>query len=121
MSSVQAAEAATSIESNKAVYLRWFEEVVKGADLALAEALLAPDYVFHFPGAPAPLGREDHMALVMMFRTAFPDWVEAVEDVIAEGDKVVVRVAGTGTHQGEFQGIPPTGRRGRCPKPRRCR
>ncbi len=51
------------------------------------------------------------MALVMMFRTAFPDWVEAVEDVIAEGDKVVVRVAGTGTHQGEFQGIPPTGRR----------
>lgn len=46
-----------------------------------------------------------------MFRSGFPDWVETVEGVIAEGDRVVIRVIGQGTHEGEFQGIPPTGRR----------
>jgi predicted ester cyclase len=44
-----------------------------------------------------------------MFRTGFPDWKETVEDVIDEGDKVVIRVTGRGTHEGEFQGIAPTG------------
>jgi steroid delta-isomerase-like uncharacterized protein len=57
-----------------------------------------------------PLDANAHKGMVMMFRAAFPDWVEAVEDVIAEDDKVVIRVTGRGTHEGEFQGIPPTGR-----------
>ena len=60
---------------------------------------------------PEPLDREAHKELVMMFRTAFPDWVETVEDVIAGGGKVVIRVTGRGTQEGEFQGIPPTGAR----------
>jgi predicted ester cyclase len=94
---------------NKRLYRRWFEEVVSGGDLALADELLGPGYGLHFPGMPEPLDREAHKALVMMFRTAFSDWVETVEDVIAEGDKVVIRVTGRGTHEGEFQGIPPTG------------
>jgi predicted ester cyclase len=59
---------------------------------------------------PEPLDAEAHKGLVMMFRAAFPDWVERVEDVIAEADRVVVRVTGRGTHDGEFQGVPPTGR-----------
>jgi steroid delta-isomerase-like uncharacterized protein len=84
---------------------------VSAGNLALADELLAPDYVMHFPGAPASVDREGHKQLVMMFRTGFPDWNETVEDVIAEGDKVVIRVTGRGTHEGEFQGIPPTGNR----------
>lgn len=98
-----------STEANKALYRRWFEEVVTGGNLGLADTLLSEDYVLHFPGMPALVDRAGHKALVVMFRTAFPDWVETVEDVVAEGDKVVIRVTGTGTHQGEFQGIPPTG------------
>jgi steroid delta-isomerase-like uncharacterized protein len=101
--------AAPSVEDSKRLYRRWFEDVVSGGDLALADELLGPGYGLHFPGTPEPLDREAHKALVMMFRTAFPDWVETVEDVIAEGDKVVIRVTGRGTHEGEFQGIPPTG------------
>jgi steroid delta-isomerase-like uncharacterized protein len=100
-----------STEENKALYRRWFEEVVSGGNLALVDELLASDYVLHFPGVPAPVDREGHKQLVMMFRTGFPDWNETVEDVIAEGDKVVIRVTGRGTHQGGFQGIPPTGNR----------
>jgi steroid delta-isomerase-like uncharacterized protein len=95
----------------KALYRRWFEEVVSKGNLSLADELLADDYVMHFPGMPEPVDREGHKQLVMMFRAGFPDWVETVEDVIAEGDKVVIRVTGRGTHEGEFQGIPPTGAR----------
>ena len=91
------------------IYRRWFEEVVSG-DLALADELLTPGYRLHFPGVPEPLDREGHKALLTMFRTAFPDWVETVEDVIADGDRVAIRVTGRGTHLGDFQGIPPTGR-----------
>jgi steroid delta-isomerase-like uncharacterized protein len=46
---------------------------------------------------------------VSMFRTAFPDLQLSVEDQIAEGDRVVTRYTGRGTHQGELMGIPPTG------------
>ena len=100
-----------SSEENKALYRRWFEEVVSEGNLELADELLAPDYVLHFPGLPAPLDREGHKQLVMMFRNAFPDWHESVDGVTAEDDRVVIRVTGRGTHQGEFQGIPATNRR----------
>lgn len=99
-----------SREENKALYRSWFEEVVNAGNLERADQLLAPDYVLHFPGLPAPLDREGHKQLLMMFRNAFPDWHESVDGVIAEGDKVVIRVTGRGTHEGEFQGIPPTNR-----------
>ena len=98
-------------EQNKALYRRWFEDVVNTGNLALADELLATDYLLHFPGMPQPVDGQTHKSLVGMFRTGFPDWVETVEDVIAEGDRVVVRVAGRGTHLGDFQGIPATGRR----------
>ena len=97
-----------STEATKALYRRWFEEVVSTGNLALADELLAPGYVLHFPGMPGPIDGEGHKQLVLLFRSAFPDWHEALDDVIAEGDKVVIRVTGTGTHTGEFQGIPPS-------------
>jgi steroid delta-isomerase-like uncharacterized protein len=100
-----------SAEENKALYRRWFEEVVTGGNLALADELLAPEYVLHFPGFPAPVDSEGHKQLVAMFRRAFPDWQETIDDVVAEEDKVVIRVTGRGTHQDEFQGIAPTGNR----------
>jgi len=96
-------------EENKAIYRRWFEEVVTGRNLALADELLAPDYALHFPGFPGPVDREGHKQLLMMFHHGFPDWQETIDDVVAEGDKVVIRVTGRGTHQGEFMGIPATG------------
>jgi steroid delta-isomerase-like uncharacterized protein len=105
------ADEAAQRDANKALYRRWFEEVVSEGNLVLADELLADDYTMHFPGLDEPVDREGHKQLVMMFRAGFPDWVETVEDVIAEGNRVVIRVVGQGSHEGEFQGIPPTGRR----------
>lgn len=99
------------LQNNGGKYRRWFEEVVTGGNLQLADELLTDDYVLHFPGIPRPIDREGHKQLVMMFRGAFSDWVETVEDVIADGDKVAIRVSGRGTHDGDFQGVPATGRR----------
>jgi predicted ester cyclase len=99
-----------STEANKTLYRRWFEEVVTGRDLALADELLAADYALHFPGMP-PMDGEGHKQLLGMFHAAFPDWRETVDAVVAEGDLVVIRVTGSGTHEGAFQGIPPTHRR----------
>ena len=98
-----------SLEENKALFRRWLEDVVNANDYAVVEELLAPDYVAHFPGAPAA-DRDGHKGMVEMFAAAFPDWRESIQDVIAEGDKVVIRVTAGGTHEGEFQGIAPTGR-----------
>jgi hypothetical protein len=66
-----AASTVSSIGANKELYRRWFEEVVTGGDLALADELLAPGYRLHFPGMPGPIDREAHKALVTMLRTAF--------------------------------------------------
>lgn len=59
-------------------------------------------------------GLEGHLANVRLFRAAFPDLWFQIEDLIAEGDKVVARMTMTGTQSGEFFGIPPTGRSVRC-------
>ena len=49
--------------------------------------------------------------MVARQRTAFPDWTETIEDIIAEGDKVVTRFTSRGTHKGKFMGVPPTGKK----------
>ena len=62
-------------------------------------------------GMPTPVDSEGHKQLVVAFRSGFSDWAERIDDVIGEGEEVVIRVTGSGTHDGEFQGIAPTGRR----------
>jgi predicted ester cyclase len=104
-------EITQNVAQNRALYRRWFTDVVSRGDFAAAREMLAADYRLHFPGMPGPVDRDGHLRLVAMFRSGFPDWVETVEDVVAEGDRVVARVVGRGTHLGEFQGVRPTGRR----------
>ena len=96
---------------NKALYRRWFEAVVTGGDLALADALLAEAYVLHFPGLPGPVDREGHKRLVAGFRGGFPDWRETVEDVIAEGDRGSSASPGGGPTGARSRGSRPPGER----------
>ena len=97
-------------EENKAVIRRWIE-AFNERNLEAEADLLAPGYVAHVPAAPGPLeGLEAWRQFTGPFVEAFPDLRLTVEDIMAEGDMVAARVAFDGTHRGEFQGIPPTGK-----------
>lgn len=96
-------------EQNKRVVRRFFREVWSEGNLALVDELFARDWVGHAPpdefASPAELKQ-----FIAALRRAFPDFEITVEDQVAEGDKVATMWTATGTHQGEFQGIPPTGK-----------
>ena len=75
-------------------------------------AVVAPDFVIHYAELPEPLqGRETWKQGFELMKHAFPDLEVHVDDMVAANDKVAVRLTLSGTHQGEFQGIPPTGRK----------
>ena len=95
-----------SLEENKAIVRRFIEAYNK-RNLDLIDDFVAPDYVDH----TNKVGREGLKQLFNMGLKAFPDWHETIEDIIAEGDKVWVRLAYTGTHKGEFLGLAPTGKK----------
>jgi len=95
-----------SLEENKAIVRRFIEAYNKH-DLSSIEDFVAPDYVDH-------TNKVDRDGLKQLFNIAFkafPDWHETIEDIIAEGDKVWIRVTATGTHTGEWMGIAPTGKK----------
>ena len=98
-----------SAENNKTIVRRLFEEVMKG-NLAIADELIAADYAQHSVFG-IPDGREGFKQFFMAFAAAVPDAHFVIEDVIAEGDKVVTRFTVTGTQTGALQGIPPTGKK----------
>jgi steroid delta-isomerase-like uncharacterized protein len=78
--------------------------------MAAVEELCAPDYVWHGTGVFPDMDRAGMKQMVPAFYTAFPDMRYTVEDLIAEGDKVVHRYSFRGTHQGDFMGVPATGK-----------
>jgi steroid delta-isomerase-like uncharacterized protein len=97
-----------SIEDNKANVRRGFE-AVNQKNLAVFDELLTPDVVFH-SASTTMQGLEAYKQFLSMLFTAFPDLQFTIEDMIAEGDTVVVRYTTRGTHQGAFRGIAPTGK-----------
>lgn len=100
-----------SVEGNKAIVRRLYEEFFNNGDLAIADELVAPDYVNHSAPSGAEPGPKGVKQRGANLRLAFPDLCTSIEDIIAEGDRVVVRVASRGTHQGTYLGVPPSGRR----------
>lgn len=80
-------------------------------DLDGCLALTAPDLVMHLAEAPEPIrGREVWREGATMIKRAFPDLRAEIEDIVAAGDRVAVRLRFRGTHTGEYLGFPPTGR-----------
>ena len=90
---------------DKAAVRRFYQEVINGRNLDALDELLTPDGVDHTFGSQ---NAEQAKQFFAMVQQAFPDLHAEVHDVIAEGDLVAVRVTYTGTHQGEFVGIPAT-------------
>ena len=95
-----------STEQNKAIVRGYMDEILNKGNLAAFNDYFAEGVVFNGHGGLRQLfaGMFDRM------RNVFPDFHLTIEDQIAEGDKVATRVTFHGTHQGEYRGIPPTGR-----------
>ncbi|MES2154204.1 MAG: ester cyclase [bacterium] len=108
------ATSTTTTDQNKATVRRFLERVVNQNEYQVVDELFAPEYVLHIAGDPEPKVGRDHVRYVAkMFRAAFPDWKNAVDQLVmmAEGDCVMTRWRESGTHRGEFQGVAPSGRR----------
>lgn len=99
-----------SVETNKAVVLRFLEEFWNSKKLEVLEELVDPAFVNHDPSNPDVRNREDLKQFAITVATAFPDAHITQEDMIGEGDKVAKRWTLRGTHRGPFLGIAPTER-----------
>jgi len=96
-------------EQNKELVKRFWEEFNKG-NAEIFQELFSPDYAYYAPSnSPTPMSREEIMEFMKTFFEAFPESIWSIEDLIAAGDKVIVRFIYRGTHEGEFLGIPATG------------
>ena len=103
-----------SAEENKALVRRFVEEFWNEGNTAAADELMAVDAEIHMPTGEvvSPDGLKGFAAT---WRGSFPDWHSTFEELIAEGNRVAERWTGRGTHRGELQGIPPTGKRVEVP------
>jgi steroid delta-isomerase-like uncharacterized protein len=99
--------------SNKATIRRLYD-VMNAGDVEVIsktiDEVVEPNVLYHAPGQTGATGAQALKQVWPVLLRAFPDLHVAVEDVIAEGDKVVCRDTVTGTHQGEYRGLPPTGK-----------
>jgi predicted ester cyclase len=96
--------------ANKRLVRRFYKEVYGDWNLALVDDVVSPRFISHDWPEDSPIGPQGFRAFYSAIRTALPDARYEVDDLISEGDKVVVRWRLLGTHQGDFRGIVPTGR-----------
>ena len=95
-------------EQNKEIVRQLYEEWDK-KNFSVNDELLAPEIQIHMPGSFEPLNLDELKHVVSLFFGAFPNLTHTIDDLIAEGDKVVARITLRMTHKGEFMGIAPTG------------
>jgi steroid delta-isomerase-like uncharacterized protein len=101
----------TKIERNKAL-MKKFEVMINTADDSIAEELVASDAPFYTPASSTPLyGGKGYLGLVHWMRKGFSDVQWKLEEMVAEEDRVAVRWTMSGTHDGEFMGFKPTGKK----------
>jgi steroid delta-isomerase-like uncharacterized protein len=98
-----------SVQENKALVRRFVEEFWNQGNLATADKLMAIDATIQMPTGEV-VNPEELKRFAATWRESFPDWHSTFEELIAEGDRVAERWTGRGTHRGELQGIPPTGK-----------
>jgi steroid delta-isomerase-like uncharacterized protein len=99
------------IEAQKALVRRYYDELWNRWDFSLAEQLIAESISFRGSLGVSVRGRYEFKEYMRTVQRAFPDFHNKIEELIAEGDKVVARLTYTGTHQGALFGVKPTGKK----------
>ena len=109
---VMVSSSSTEVEQKNKQIVRQFFELLDRHDTDRIGQLLvsSTNYSFHIGGMPS-VDWNEHKGILTSFNNAFPDLHHEIVDMVAEGDKVAIRLNVTGTHKGEFQGIPPTGKK----------
>jgi steroid delta-isomerase-like uncharacterized protein len=95
---------------NRELVLRHHDEIWSKGNLQAVDEIYATGFVGHHPGALDWVGTAGVKLVARSVREAFPDFREVVEDIVADGDKVVTRFTASGTHLGTFRGLAPTGK-----------
>lgn len=96
-------------DANKDLIRRVFEEIIPAGDPTAMRALMAPDFLDHDPLPGQPAGAAGGEYVVSTMHTAQPDLRFAIHDLVAEGDRVVIRWTLHGTNTGPMLGRPPSG------------
>ncbi len=99
-------------EANKDLCRRFADVVVSQGHLEVLGEFVSPDYKRYLTATAAPIDAEGQKKRLAGLRAAFPDLKVTIDDLIAEGDRVVYRSTCHGTHQGTLMGIAPTGKQG---------
>lgn len=99
-----------TVEDNKAILKRIFDEIWSKGNLDLIPELISPEYVNRTPQGDIK-GVEGYKERIKTARAAFPDLHMNIDFIIGEGDYLASQVTMTGTHQGEYMGIPATGKK----------
>jgi steroid delta-isomerase-like uncharacterized protein len=97
-------------EQKKQTIRRFWEEVFNNRNLDMIDDLVTTDYAYHGPAGQEIRGAEGLKQFLGMYFNAFPDMKVEIQDIFGEGEKIVSRVMGRGTHKGDLIGIPPTGK-----------
>lgn len=100
-----------SIPANETLVHRFNAEYINTGDPAVIGQFLAPDCRMYCNGECEAVGLAGYAEMLGQFRNAFPDLEHRCEAIMSDGDRVAERFTTTGTHRGEFQGVPPTGKR----------
>ncbi len=100
-----------SLEYNKMIVRRQFEELINNRNLAVLDTDMAERFIDHEAPPTQPPGPEGVKQWIKRLHQDVPDLHVTIEDIVAEGDKVVVRNTWRGTHTGPFMGMAPTGKR----------
>jgi predicted ester cyclase len=102
-------------EENKEIVRRFAEEVLQKHNLSVIDEIISEDYVLHGPSGQEIKGPEGFKQLAAIALKGFSDGRYTIDGMLAEGDTVAVRYTRTGTHDGEYHGIAPTGKQIKVP------
>ena len=97
-------------EKNKAIVRRWIDEMCGRRNLSVGDEIFAADVIDHNPVPGQAAGVEGQKQVLSELFAAFPDFHSQAEEIVSEGDRVMVRWTATGTHQGDYFGVKPTGK-----------